>query len=187
MGVLTEAAAKINAHFGHTVSDAALGFLTEAGLPSAIAEDICGATGEQPLHLYQGGITIIPSYSLESFNNDPLFIPWVRDGYLTIASGACGDPIAIDVRTTRIVYLIHDEMNHWAPDLVPSKHVVHTPLPYHDFWHLATGYDIALRDPQIGDSGLDVWLSLTGYTGVPVDADRAEARWGRGTRIAVHR
>jgi hypothetical protein len=125
---------------------------------------------------------VFPSSALESLNNDELHRPWLRDGYLTIASGACGDPIAIDILTTRMAYIIHDEMNHLASDIVPSNHVIHTPLSYHDFWNQATQYDIAHHDPQIGESGIEIWLSLTGYKGVPVDADRAESIWGRGTR-----
>jgi hypothetical protein len=183
MSVLTEAAAKIHADRRYTVNASAHAFLTGLGLPLAISEDICAATFDEPLCLYHGGITVIPSSALESLNNDLLYLPWLRDGYITIASGACGDPIAIDVKTTRIAYVFHDEMNHLAPDLVPSKHVVHTPLSYHGYWHLATRYDIALHDPHVGESGLDTWLSLSGYAGVPVDSDQAESIWGRGMRV----
>ncbi|MFN8706889.1 MAG: hypothetical protein ACK50J_09430 [Planctomyces sp.] len=182
MGILTETAAKIHIGRRHAVSESTLAFLTGLGLPLAISEDLSAATADETLSLYRGGIRVIPSSALESLNNDDLYRPWLQDGYLTIASGACGDPIAIDILTTRMAYIIHDEMNHLVSDIVPSNHVIHTPLSYHDFWNLATRYDIALHDPQIGESGLEVWLSLTGYKGVPVDAERAEARWGRGSR-----
>ena len=183
MSVLTEAAAKIHAVRRHIFNASAHAFLTGLGLPVAISEDICTATSDESLCLYHGGITVIPSSALESLNNDLLYLPWLRDGYITIASGACGDSIAIDLRTNRMAYVFHDEMNYLAPDLVPSKHVVHTPLSYHDFWHLATRYDIALHDPDVGEPGLDTWLSLSGYAGVPVDSVQAESIWGRGMRV----
>lgn len=187
MGVLTEAVSKLLSCSEHVVSDTTRAFLLSAGLSREISEDLCSATDSEPCFLYHGGITIIPSSELESLNRNALYLLWLSDGYITIAQGACGDPIAVDVRTGRMVYIVHDEMDHRASDIVPSKHVVHTPLDYHDFWELATKYDLALQDPQIGESGIDLWMALTGHVSVPVDAFQAESLWGRGEREVRNR
>ena len=182
MGILAEAIANISSRPQHAPKDSTLAFLADVGLSREISEDLCTATDGEPFFLCHGGITIIPSSTLESLNRNALYLPWLSDGYITIAEGACGDPIAIDVRTGRIAYIVHDEMDHRRPDIIPSKHVVHTPLAFDDFWDLATRYDLALRDPGIGDSGIDLWLNLTGHTGVPIDVQQAESLWGRGER-----
>lgn len=187
MGILAEAVANISSGPQPTLRESTLTFLADVGLSREIAEDLCSATDGEPLFLCHGGITIIPSSELESLNRNALYLPWLSDGYITIAQGACGDPIAVDVRTGRIAYIVHDEMDHRRTDIIPSNHVVHTPLAYDDFWSLATRYDLALRDPRIGESGIGLWLNLTGHTGVPMDAQQAESLWGRGERQTKQR
>lgn len=183
MGVLAEAFTKIGSDVnGHALCDVSLRFLLAAGVPSAIANDLCLATYEQGACLCGGAISVFPSRRLAAINASPLYLPWFRDGYLSIASGACGDPIVLDITTGKMGYIIHDEMDHRAVNVVPSKHVIHSPFDFDEYWDLAAQYDLAIADPSIGFAGLNSWILATNYIGVPVDAESAELRWGRSDR-----
>ena len=134
-------------------------FLAASGLSHDIQKDLCEATSERDAQICWGAFTVIASEQLKSLNLDALYRPWFDDGYFTVASGPCGDPICIDVRSNRMGYILHEEMDHLRPGLVPSHHVIHTPLSYNQFWQ------------RILDN-----------EGVPCDADQAEEKWGRPRR-----
>lgn len=57
----------------------------------------------------------------------------IENGYLAIAGGANGDPVAVNGSTRRIVFVSHELL--WSDDWSSISECIHpTPFNYEDFW-----------------------------------------------------
>ena len=141
----------------HTPEPDVVTFLNESRIPLEIVEDLCCKTSVE--YLVIGNLDLFPINELKITNLDDVYFPWYNDGYVTIAQGANGDPVVFDIKTNLIAFVHHDEMDYDDPSLIPSKHVIHTPLDYEQFWRQCAADD-----------------------DFPLDAYAAEEIWGRPER-----
>ena len=140
-----------------SVDDSTKRFLASNGVPAPIIDSLTQAAYADWMPLPHHFIA--PANQLQDLNTEELYRPWFDRRYLTIGSGLNGDPIAIDLDSTLMCFIFHDEM-YPRENYVPDDFVLHTPLAYTDFW-------AGVADDQQ----------------FPVDAYEAEERWGRLPRF----
>ena len=132
-------------------------FLNGSRIPPEIVDDLCRKTSDD--YLVIGNLDLFPINELKTTNLDDVYSPWYNDGYVTIGQGANGDPVVFDLKTNLIAFVHHEEMDYDDPALIPSNHVIHTPLNYEQFWRQCAADD-----------------------DFPLDAYAAEEIWGRPER-----
>lgn len=139
----------------------AAAFLVETGVSLDAVRQLALNPSSESIEI--GNLKLFSFSHIQYLNcNDDIYRPWCRDGYVTIGCGANCDPVAIDVKTDLMAFIHHDEMDYDDPLLVPSKHVIHTPLSFNEFWRNADA------DAEF-----------------PLDAYAAERIWGRPERKFV--
>lgn len=96
--------------------------------------------------------------------NTAINAPCIEKGFLALASGSTGDPIALDRRTRKMVFLSHDRLWERAYEDF-SECIQATPFVYEDFWERVLqddfpwDYYAAQRLWKSQDGGAGSWQS----------------------------
>lgn len=105
-------------------------YLRARGVPSDIIGDLEQCCFESWLPI--GPIALIPLTHIAE-QNDGLFQEKAIEGFVALAAGANGDPIALDVTTRRMHFLSYEEMQILEKDLLQADFP--TPYLYEEFWN----------------------------------------------------
>lgn len=105
-----------------------LEFLRANQVPADIIADLNACSHRDWLAV--GPIGLMPLRELVEQNDG--VGPCLEHGFLVLAGGANGDPIALDLRTRRMVFIDHEIL--WEREQAFDSAVIPTPLSYDEFW-----------------------------------------------------
>ena len=136
-----------------------IAFLREHAVPQELIDDFSDAAYSEWISV--ASLSVMPMNRLKIENTEGPNAPCIAAGFLILAGGLNGDPIAVNVHDHQMAYIFHDEL--WEsedPSILDC--MVRTGMVYDEFWQAAAA-----------DASF------------PVDAYDAADRWGRpGQRMA---
>lgn len=77
-----------------------------------------------------GGLSLVPIPQL--IEQTEGIMPCIENGYLVLAGGANGDPVAVHRDTKRMAFISHDQLYDEPKDFLECVH--ETPYFYEEFW-----------------------------------------------------
>lgn len=106
-----------------------LKYLLEHGIPEDIIADIKASSYSDWIQI--GPLSLVPMPELIDLTTG--ILPCMENGFLVLAGGANGDPVAVERQTRRMVFVSHDIL--WSDDWRDfCECVQETPFLYEDFW-----------------------------------------------------
>lgn len=114
-----------------------LAFLKRQQIPIDIIDDLQASSYEDWIQI--GPLCLLPMRELVQQNMDSLSA-CIENGLLVLASGANGDPVALDRRTRKMLFVSHDTL--WEEDFEDFAECLQpSPYIYEDFWKAAVETD----------------------------------------------
>ncbi len=105
-----------------------LDYLRRHKIPADIIKDLQAASFSDWIQI--GSMSLLPIPQLIEQTEE--IMRCIENGYLVLAGGANGDPVAVHRDTKRMVFISHDLLYEAGEDLRAC--VVETPYLYEEFW-----------------------------------------------------
>ncbi|HVW36831.1 MAG TPA: hypothetical protein VHB99_05985 [Pirellulales bacterium] len=105
-----------------------LDFLHANKIPQDIIEDLKASSYSEWIQI--GSLSLLPIPKL--IEQTEGISPCLENGYLVLAGGANGDPVAVHRDTRRMVFISHDRLYEEPENFLACVH--ETPYLYEEFW-----------------------------------------------------